>query len=321
MPACQGAGGAVLMRAMNRRRFLQSAAAAGLASAARAADAIRVIDTHTHFYDPSRAQGVPWPAKNSPLYRTVLPSDWLAVAAPHGVRETVVVEASPWVEDNQWVLDLAVKEKSIVGLVGNLDPNDEAFAANLRRFSANPLFRGVRWRADLVRIDQNRDRVLAGARLLAEQGLSLDLNGPASALVHAERLAAEVPELRIIINHLGAPGDPRALRPEWPDAVRALARRSNVFMKVSALVEQIPGVKGDAPRDPEYYRPILDTLWEAFGEDRLIYGSNWPVSDRGAPYEVVFGMVRDAFAARGREASEKYFWHNAKAAYRWVERA
>ncbi len=309
------------MRAMNRRRFLQSVAAASLAPAARAADAQRVIDTHTHFYDPSRPQGVPWPGKNTPLYRTVLPADWLAVAAPHGIRETVVVEASPWVEDNQWVLDLAAKEKSIVGLVGNLDPNDDAFAANLKRFSANPLFRGVRWRADLVRIDQNRERVLAGARQLAERGLSLDLNGPATALAHAERLAAEVPDLRIIINHLGASGDPRALRPEWQPAIRSIARRPNVFMKVSALVEQVPGAKGDAPGDVEYYRPILDTLWDSFGEDRLIYGSNWPVSDRGAPYEVVIRLVRDYFGALGAEASDKYFQGNARTAYRWVERA
>lgn len=308
------------MRAMNRRRFLQSVAAASLAPVARAADAPRVIDTHTHFYDPSRPQGVPWPPKNSPLYRTVLPADWLAVAAPHGIHETVVVEASPWVEDNQWVLDLAAKEKSIVGLVGNLDPNDEAFAANLKRFSANPLFRGVRWRADLVRIDQNRDRVLAGASQLAERGLSLDLNGPATALEHAERLANEVPDLRIIINHLGAPGDPRALRPEWQAAVRAIARRPNVFMKVSALVEQVPGAKGDAPGDAEYYRSILDTLWDCFGEDRLLYGSNWPVSDRGASYGVVFGIVRDYFGALGAEASDKYFQRNARTAYRWVER-
>lgn len=307
---------------MNRRRFLRTTASAALAPAAlRAAPAQRVIDTHTHFYDPSRPQGVPWPGKNTPLYRTVLPADWLAVAAPHGIHETVVVEASPWVEDNQWVLDLAAKEKSIVGLVGNLDPNDDAFAANLKRFSANPLFRGVRWRADLVRIDQNRERVLAGARQLAERGLSLDLNGPATALAHAERLAAEVPDLRIIINHLGAPGDPRALRPEWPDAIRAIARRPNVFMKVSALVEQVPGAKGDAPAEVDYYRPILDTLWEAFGEDRLIYGSNWPVSDRGAPYGVVIRLVRDYFGARGAEASDKYFQRNARTAYRWVERA
>jgi L-fuconolactonase len=60
--------------------------------------------------------------KGSKLYRTVLPADWLAVAAPHGVKETVMVEASPLVEDNQWILDLAAKEKCIVGFVGHLDP-------------------------------------------------------------------------------------------------------------------------------------------------------------------------------------------------------
>ncbi|HCN30804.1 MAG TPA: amidohydrolase [Verrucomicrobiales bacterium] len=307
---------------MNRRRLLQATAAAALLpSTQRAAPAAtRVIDTHTHFYDPARPQGVPWPPKNSPLHRTVLPADWLAVAAPHGARETVVVEASQWVEDNQWVLDLAEKEKSIVGLVGNLDPNDAQFAANLRRFAANPLFRGIRWRGDLVRLDENRDKVLAGARLLAEHGLELDLNGPASALEHAARLAAEVPDLRVVINHLGASGDPRALKPEWREAVRAVAAGPNVFMKVSALVEQVRDADGKAPDDAEFYLPILDHLWDCFGEDRLIYGSNWPVSDRGAPYETVFKIVSDYFGSKGREAAEKYFWRNSLKAYRWIER-
>jgi hypothetical protein len=79
----------------------------------------RVIDTHTHFYDPSRPGGVPWPPKDSKLlYRTVLPDDWAAVAGPQGVRETVVVEASPLVEDNQWVLDLAAKDARLIPMRG-----------------------------------------------------------------------------------------------------------------------------------------------------------------------------------------------------------
>lgn len=318
------ATGVVYLPRMNRRRLLQATAAAALLPAthrAAAASTTRVIDTHTHFYDPARPQGVPWPPKNSPLHRTVLPPDWLAVAAPHGVRETVVVEASQWVEDNQWVLDLAEKEKSIVGLVGNLDPNDVQFASNLRRLAANPLFRGIRWRGDLVRLDENRDKVLAGARLLAELGLELDLNGPPAALAHAARLAADVPDLRIVINHLGAPGDPRSMKSEWKDAIRAVAEQPGVFMKVSALVEQVRDAAGKAPDDAEFYRPILDHLWDCFGEDRLIYGSNWPVSDRGAPYATVIKIVRDYFGAKGPGAAEKYFWKNSLKAYRWIERA
>ena len=72
---------------MNRRTFLQHAATATAGIAASlpgraAVPAMRVVDTHTHFYDPSRKEGVPWPGKGTPLYRTVLPQDWLAVATP-----------------------------------------------------------------------------------------------------------------------------------------------------------------------------------------------------------------------------------------------
>jgi len=281
----------------------------------------RVVDTHTHFYDPSRPAGVPWPGKGTPLYRTVMPKDWRAVAAPVGVAETIVVEASPWVEDNQWILDLAADDRSILGLVGNLDPRDAAFSNNLARFAKNPIFRGVRWRSDLVPIDRDRELLVRAARQLKELDLQLDLNGPCTALPLATQLATEVPDLRIVINHLGASGDPTSLHPQWRDSIRDVAARPNVFMKVSALVEQVKCEPGQAPSDTAYYEPVLDHLWECFGEDRLIYGSNWPVSDRGAAYDVVYRIVSEYFSSKGKDATEKYFWKNAQTAYRWQERA
>ena len=281
---------------------------------------MRVIDTHTHFYDPTRPQGVPWPGKGTKLYRKVLPADWLALAAPHGCRETVVVEASAWVEDNQWILDLAAAEKSIVGFVGHLDPGAD-IEGHLRRFAKNPVFRGIRWSSGHLTDESNKEAVKAGARLLADLGLELDLNGPCSNLPAAAKLAAEVPDLRIVINHLGASGDPQALRPEWKPAITAIARRPNVFMKVSALVEQVKYPEGQAPQDTAYYLPVLDHLWEQFGPDRLIYGSNWPVSDKGAGYDVVFRIVNEFFSSKGSEARQKYFSLNSRVAYRWLERA
>ena len=103
-----------------------------------------IIDTHTHFYDPTRPEGVPWPNPNDEvLYRRVMPEDYKALAVPEGVTGTVVVEASKWLEDNQWILDLAAAEPFIVGFVGHLEPTAD-FKNNLNRFSANPLFRGIR---------------------------------------------------------------------------------------------------------------------------------------------------------------------------------
>lgn len=311
---------------MRRRDWIQTTMGAAVAGVAGArvsgaeSGGRRIIDTHTHFYDPSRKQGVPWPAEGSPLYRTVLPDDWRAVAGPCGVHETVVVEASEWVEDNQWVLDIAAKDTGIVGLVGNLDPHDAAFEANLKRFAANPLYRGVRWRSGLVSLDEGWDHVVAGARLLAEHDLQLDINGPVTVLAGVEKLSKEVPELRIVIDHVGGAGDPKDLKPGWAEAMQALARRPKVFVKVSGLPEQVKCEWGEAPRETEYYLPILNPLWEWFGEDRLIFGSNWPVSDKGAPYDAVMSIVTPFFEGKGAEAAEKYFSLNAKAAYKWVDR-
>lgn len=313
---------------MNRRTWMTqgAAAVASVVSApsqlARAAMPVasRIIDCHTHFYDPNRPGGVPWPGKGTRLYRTVLPKDWLAVASPHGIRETVVVEASPLLEDNQWILDLAEKESSIIGFVGNLDLADPEFATHIARFAKNPIFRGVRARGGLSKFDTEADQIMKSAKSLAENGLELDLNGPASTLEKAGEILRAVPELRLVINHLGSPGDPQNLKPEWRDSIRKISAEKNVFMKVSALVEQVKGEEGKAPRETDYYLPILDHLWECFGPDRLIYGSNWPVSDRGAPYDVVFGIVADYFSSKGPEACEKYFWKNSRAAYQWIER-
>lgn len=318
---------------MKRRDWMRAVGAAAVVGpaiqqlgllTANAADAVvptRIVDTHTHFYDPSRPQGVPWPGKGTPLYRTVMPGDWHVVAGPMGVKETIVVEASPWVEDNQWVLDIAENEKSIIGLVGNLDPRDADFSKHLSRFAKNPIFRGIRWRSDLVPIDRDREMLVRAANQLEDLDLELDLNGSCQALPLANRLATEVPGLRIVINHLGASGDPQTIHPDWHANIRQLAERPSVFMKVSALVEQVRCEPGQAPANTEYYLPILDHLWQCFGEDRLIYGSNWPVSDRGAPYEVVYKIVGEYFAGKGQAATEKYFWQNAKTAYRWTDRA
>ena len=70
----------------------------------------------------------------------------------------------------------------------------------------------------------------------------------------------------------------------------------------------------------EYYRPVLDTLWELFGEDRLVYGSNWPVSEHGASFATVVGIVRDYFTAKGERAAARHFLGNSQAAYAWRKR-
>lgn len=277
-----------------------------------------IIDTHTHFYDPTRSQGVPWPDKTDKLlYRRVSPEDYRRLAQPLGVSGTVVVEASSWIEDNQWVLDLAVKDKFIVGLVGHLEPGQAGFRNQLDRFAKNPLFRGIRVGGQL-RSGMDRRDFMADLKRLSERDLALDALGGPDLLPVIATLARRLPELRIVIDHVANVRiDGKAPPAEWAEGMRSCGRQPNVYCKVSGLVEGTGRTDGAAPRDVGFYRPVLDVVWNSFGEDRVIYGSNWPVSERFAPLATVQEIVAGYFSFKGRTAAEKYFRRNASAVYKW----
>ncbi|HEY3912921.1 MAG TPA: amidohydrolase family protein, partial [Verrucomicrobiae bacterium] len=239
--------------------------------------------------------------------------DYRAIAVPRPATGVIVIEASPWIADNQWVLDLAAREPLIAGYVGYLPIGTKAFAENLKRLAANKHFRGVRLRER--KLDDTA--FINDLRLLARHNLSLDLAGGMEILPFADRLAGKVPELRIIIDHLaGVAVDGKSPPRQWVDAMRKVARHPGVFCKLSGLVEGTGRDGGLAPRDVEFYRPVLDVMLAIFGSERLMYASDWPVSGRFAPMTVVQGIVGEYFRRFGSAAEEAVFWRTASAAYR-----
>lgn len=305
-----------------RRAFLQQAAlttaALGALSQQRmAAPAPPVIDTHTHFYDPTRKQGVPWPPPSEPiLYKPHYPREFQTLTKPHHVVGTVVVEASPWVEDNQWILELAKDNPFIVGYIGNLELGKPEFAANLNRFGANPLFRGLRVNAAALAKGLGQAAFEKDLQQLGERKYALDVLGDGAMLASVVRVAKLAPALRIVIDHLPF-GEWDKDTPAMQRALAEVAQLPNVNAKVSNVVRR---VDGKVIETPNAYRPALDVLWKLFGAERLIYGSNWPVSNRVAPYATLHKIVADYFGSKGQTAAEKYFWKNSLAAYGWVAR-
>lgn len=296
----QGWGLDILLGVRRRDLLLgcmQGAAPAGFA-----------IDSHVHFYDPRRPQGVPWPPKDDALlYRPVLPADLKPLAQPCGVSGVIVIEASPWVEDNQWLLDSAAGDPFLLAVIGRLDPAAPDFAAQLRRFAANPLFRGIR----LGHAALSSPHTPSALRQLASMGLSLDLLGGAPLLEDAVRIARQFPQLRVIIDHL--PFD-EPLPPELRRQIRACR---SLYCKISHL----PRRRGaEIMLDPGFYKQILDPLLEAFGVARVVFGSNWPVSDRVAPYGAAFEILVPYFRSLGVEAGARFFRKNALAFYRPPDR-
>ncbi|MCC7373048.1 MAG: amidohydrolase family protein [Verrucomicrobiales bacterium] len=308
---------------MNRRCFLESIAAAtalggaGCRIARPGGAASKVIDTHTHFYDPRRPGGVPWPPKEDGfLYRPVLPPEYERIARPLGIDRTLVVEASPWVSDNDWVLELIRREPFLVGLVGHLNPGQPEFAKNFGRLSRFDRFRGIRIGGADVASAPDHKEILRNLGLLADAGLALDVLVGPEQLPQVARLASALPSLSMVIDHcanvrVNGQEPPRS----WREGLSECARHRRIHMKVSGLVEGTGRADGTASRDLAFYRPVLDAIWQSFGEDRVIFGSNWPVSARFAPLDVVHGIVADYFHEHGPVASAKYFGGNATAVY------
>jgi predicted TIM-barrel fold metal-dependent hydrolase len=308
---------------MNRRHFLASTAALALPKA-NAAPAMPIIDCHIHLFDVNRPQGVPWPDKTDKvLYKTALPDRYRKIAVPLGITGAIEVEASPWLLDNQWVLDIAAKDKIIVGTVGDLEPDKPDFRKNLDNFHKNPLFRGIRygniWDRDLTAMVAKPEFV-AGLKALADADLSLDSANPDPRLINGLlQITDKVPDLRIVIDHLPRlekPGDPAA-RKAYETDLHELGKRKQVYVKVSGVVRK---VNGKVPEDPAFYKPVIDEIFDIFGEDRLLYGSDWPNSDQWAEYPVEFKVVKTWFENKSKTAAEKYFYKNSKAAYKWLER-
>jgi len=145
------------------------------------------------------------------------------------------------------------------------------------------------------------------------------LNASPALLAEIVRITDQVPNLRIVIDHLPqmTPPTEPAARASYDASMESLRTRPHVYTKLSAVLRK---VNGTIPTDLEFYKPRLDEIVDVFGFDRVLYGSNWPDSDKWLPVPVEFGIVHEYMMGKGRKAAEKFFWRNSVDAYKWVKR-
>jgi L-fuconolactonase len=320
----QGIGGFV-----ERREVLRLAASTAFAWASRPVASILpasipILDVHIHLFDTRRPGGVPWPETSDPiLYKPALPERYAAVAKPLGVVGAIAIEASPLPSDNDWVLEVAETNPMIVGMVGDLVPGSPSYLRELERLRANPLFLGIRygnlWNRNLGS-DMKKPGFIAGLKRLAEFGLEFDSANPNAELIRALADVAErIPDLTIVIDHLPSSPIPTAApdRKEYWSVLRHLSENPRVFIKLSEIPVRVDGIVSN---DQAFYKARLDGVWDVFGEDHILYGSDWPNSDHLATYDETLTIVRGYVAPKGRSVCEKFFWKNSIAAYKWHRR-
>jgi len=318
---------------LSRRSFLAGAAAAAAVTALDGAhaqspsvDNIPIIDAHIHLFDGTRPLGARY--MGSPAYRAIsktsLPSLYGPLARPSGIVGAIVVESSAWIDDNLWYLETCRADSIMVGVSGNLNPAQPDFGQYVTHFHQDPLFRAIRsshfYSADNGKVALNPDQV-ANLKLLAQADLALDTANPTMNLMQANVLLADaIPTLRIIMDHLPS-FDPTADNQQaYEAAVKEMAARPNIFVKLSEVYH--PRLTdGVIVKDYEPLRARLEYLFDAFGEDRVLFGSDYPNSYGVATIPEEVGLMKRFFATKSREAAEKYFWKNSARVYKWTKRA
>lgn len=276
-----------------------------------------ILDCHLHLWDLARPAGLGWiKPDNQTLYRSFLPKDHEPVAKANGVQGVIVVQAGQSLPDNQWNLDITAHNPALYrGVVGNLSEviGTPKFTPLFEALCADPRYVGYRLSG---RYQQElTEAYYADLRLTARKGRAVDFLLGGYRLDEVAEIARRVPELRILINHLGGVKlDGAPLAPDWVARFRAVAQQPNVHCKVSALFGRWE--KQPAPRDLAAYTEVLDLAFACFGKDRLVYGSDWPVSETTADYAAVLRLTRAYVEPKGRFVSAKLFHHNAVAFYR-----
>ncbi|MEY9853511.1 L-fuconolactonase [Leifsonia sp. EB41] len=275
-----------------------------------------VIDSHHHLWDSSEGD-YPWMVGDFAALHGVHDMAELApLLRSNEVEATVAVQARGDIEESLELLRAASAHPEIAGVVGWVDLTAPAVGeqlATLRSAPGGDHLVGVRHgAADETDPDWlRRDDVIRGLRIVSDAGLTFDLEVTRRELAAAITVADRIPELPMVVDHLAKPSLREGVKQGWADGMTAIADRPNVMAKVSGLVTEAHWDRwtvGDL-------QSAVDVALEAFGPTRLMFGSDWPVCELAAPYDVVLASTEATIAALSLTEQAKILSENARTFY------
>jgi len=277
------------------------------------------IDSHQHFWR-YRPETHGWIDDTmAVLKRDFLPEDLAPLLAASGFSGCVAVQAAQTLDETRFLLSLADRHPFIRGVVGWVDLVSADLPGQLADFSRHPRFKGVRHIAQSEPDDRFllREDVLRGIAALEAHALAYDILVYPRQLPAAIGLAARLPGQRFVLDHLAKPEIRAGRLSPWDERIRELARAPNVLCKVSGLVTEADW----GAWKPADFRPYLDVVFEAFGPERLMIGSDWPVCRLAGDYPAVTGIVEEYLAGRPAGEREAVLGGNAARFYRLEDAA
>jgi len=272
-----------------------------------------IVDAHQHFWDPKRGD-YGWLRPDNPIHRVFAPANLKPLLDETGIDGTILVQAAPTTAETDYMLGIARSTPWVLGVVGWVDLLAPDVIAQLRTRASDPLFVGVRpMLQDLPDPEWILLPALAPAlETIAAEGLIFDALILSHQIAAITELAERHPRLPIILDHGAKPrlGDADAMR-RWARDMEKLAAMPNAACKVSGLLTELTytGTRDDVAR-------AIGVLFDLFGAQRLVWGSDWPVLTLAGNYRDWFELARDAIAAKQESAVAAVMGGNALRLYR-----
>lgn len=255
------------------------------------------IDTHCHFWKIDRGDYSWLKPSNQTLYQDYLPEHFHSSWKKNGVEGVIAVQAAPTIEETEYLLELAEKNEQVIGVVGTLPLISKEMIGIYERLRKNPYFVGVRYTLNSYDTDQWEisEQLIENLNVMAEDGFPIDLLMKAENMPYILRLLEKVPELKIVVNHLGSPAftDEDEL---WVQQITKLSQHSYANCKLSGMITQIGGY------DPGKARDYVQHLVDSFGVKRLMFGSDWPVLLTAGSFDQVINLFHDVLPKSLTEA-------------------
>lgn len=272
------------------------------------------IDAHHHFWDLKRFDyGWLQAPELEAIRRDFGPDDLLPLIRGKGIDRTVLVQTLHSLDENRWALSLAESRDWIAGVVGWIDLTDPLCAVQLAKFRDHPKFVGVR---HLVHNEPDddfivRDDMVRGLAVLEANDVPFDLLFYVQHLRHVPELANRLPRLRMVIDHLAKPKIKDRVIEDWKRDLQAAAHRPNVWCKLSGLITEASW--GDWTSAD--LKPYVHAALDAFGAERCMFGSDWPVCRLAGSYDQAVEALEDALGPLSLSERSAIFGGTASAFY------
>jgi len=267
------------------------------------------IDAHQHFwkYDPVRDS---WFTDEMPVIRRdFFPEHLHPILQENNFDGCVAVQADQSEADTDFLLDLAGKNNFIKGVVGWVDLQSKKLEERLEHYKQFNKLKGFR---HVLQGEKDRSFMLQpeftrGIKALQQFNFTYDILIFPDQLQYTKKFAAMFPQQKFVIDHLAKPTVKEKKIDEWKKDIEAIAEYQNVCCKISGLVTEADWKNWNK----DDLTPYIDVVVNAFGTDRIMFGSDWPVCLLAASYRKMLDIVKDYFSSFSKEDREKFFGGNA----------